>query len=346
MKKDIFKNSIAHLVSNKTFLRVYRPLINYSRKCYGCVILNFHQFYRKEEGLLKKGPSVHTHIDDFGEIIELLLQRFQPISMDTLTRHLHTSEPLENDSFLITMDDGYENNLTLGMPILEKNKIKATLYIATGFIGTNNNLPMDLIDHALRTTQKTKFKWDYINDEKLEIDTIEKLRAVNNRIGEIIKYLPVNKLNDAFKKLYEALDIDMTSETNNMLDWKQVKQLINHNIDIGSHGVTHTCMTTLDEKDAIDELFKSKKEILINAGYNANHFAFPNGMEKDFNDNLRKEAIKAGYKSIASVKRGINIPGKSNPYDLNRIGMFGTPKRTILYIENMFLKAQKRVINI
>jgi peptidoglycan/xylan/chitin deacetylase (PgdA/CDA1 family) len=336
MKKDILKNSIANLISNKLFIRAYRPVINYTRNSYGCVIVNFHQFYKNDEGILKKGPSVHTHVDDFGELIDLLLQRFQPISMDTLSTHLHTKKPLENDSFLITMDDGYENNLVLGAPILNENKIRATLYVATGFIGANKKLPMDMIDHALRTTRKIDFYWDYIKDKKLEIDNTEKLRSVNNRIGEVIKYLPTDKLKDALENLYGTLDVDLEFNSNSMLDWNQVKLLINSDIDIGSHGISHTSMTTLKEKDAIDEIHESKKEILNKAGYNAIHFAFPNGMEKDFNDNLRKEAIKAGYRSIASVKRGINIPGKTNPYDMNRIGMFDSPKRTILYIEKMF----------
>jgi len=343
MKKEILKNSIANLISNKAFIRTYRPIINHMRSSYGCVIVNFHQFYNKENGFVKKGPSVHTHIDDFGEFIDILKQRFEPISMDILAKHLHSKKSLENDSFLITMDDGYENNLTLGAPILKKSQIRATLYIATGFIGTNKLLPMDMIDYALRQTQKVRFEWNYIKGETLEIDTIEKRQIINNRIGEIIKYLPTYKLSNALSKLYESLDVDMLFSSNNMLDWNQVKHLLDYDIDIGSHGVSHTCMTTLKEEEATNEIHISKKEIIKNTGYNPIHFAFPNGTEKDFNDTLRNEAIRAGYKTIASVTRGINIPGITNPYNINRVGMIGSPSRSLLYIEKMFLKTQRKI---
>ena len=45
--------------------------------------------------------------------------------------------------FVVTFDDGYENNFTQALPILRELKIPATIFLATAFLGTNEPLPFD-----------------------------------------------------------------------------------------------------------------------------------------------------------------------------------------------------------
>lgn len=339
--KRVLKNIVTHIYANNMFLHAYRPLINYHRKKHSAVIVNFHQFYKKENGFIRKGPSVHTHVDEFEQLLSYLKVRFEPISLNTLVNHLHENEPLDNDSFVITMDDGYENNLTLGLPVLKKLNIPSTLYIATGFIDARKLLPMDRVDYVLRKTKKISFTWKYFNNETLEIDTQEKMRLVNIKIGNVIKHLHETELNDAFHELYQVLGVKQDNNYSRMLNWEQTKQLLESGVvDIQSHGVSHICMTRLNENAAINELYSSKDAIKRHIGHVATHFAYPNGMEEDFNDSLRNAAAKAGYRSVASVIRGVNTPGVTSPFNLKRVGMVGTPKQTMLYIEKMFTKAQ------
>lgn len=341
--KRVLKNIAAHIYTNNMFLHAYRPLINHHRKKHSAVIVNFHQFYKKENGFIRKGPSVHTHVDEFEQLLGYLKVRFEPISLDTLVNHLRENEPLDNDSFVITMDDGYENNLTLGLPVLKKLNIPSTLYIATGFIDVQKLLPMDRVDYVLRKTTKKSFTWKYFDNETLEIDTQEKIRTVNSKIGNVIKHLHETELNDAFHELYQVLGVKQENNYSRMLNWEQVKHLLESGVDIQSHGISHICMTRLDKNTAVNELYESKETIKRHTGHIPKHFAYPNGMKDDFNDYLRNAAAKAGYRSVASVIRGVNTPGVTSPFNLKRVGMVGNPKHTMLYIENMFAKAQREI---
>ena len=342
----MIKQSLIHLGSEiftkKSVLKSYRNISNLLKKQYGAVIVNFHQLFKDNESFIQKGPSVHTHVDVFEEMIENLTLRFKPISLDYLVSTLQDEKPLEEDSLVITFDDGYLNNYQYAMPILKKYDIRATLFIATGFINTNKMLPMDRIDYALRNTRKKHYLSNLLDNKNYSIEDREDKARVNILLGNKIKGVFSKDLNAIFDQLYNELGVVEESNTNRlMLNWKEVNEMISNNIDIGSHAVSHVCLTRIPDNQAIAELEESRKTIFSNTSYTANHFAFPNGMKEDFNDELRNAAKLIGYNSVCSVERGINYPGMTSPFELKRIGMYKNPKRSMLNIENYFIKSKK-----
>jgi len=329
------KGFIANAFSRKYVLSAIRTFSKLARSNKACMIINFHRFYESPEDILLKGPSVHTHIGDFEEFLYLLSQRFDFISMNRLVEHLESGEPFESDSVTITMDDGYEDNLTLAAPVLRKYRVPATVYIATQFIGSNELLPMDSVDDAIRRTKKHSLDWDILGDEPLMLSNDEECRGANTTVGKVLKKLPAREMKKKLNELYELLDVGAPEGANNMLDWSQVRQLIDQGIEIGSHGVSHCLMTQLPEEEAIDELYASKETIREKTGYDPSHFAFPNGQAEDFSEKLRYEARSAGYRSVVSVVRGPIRPGLTDAYDMPRLGLIGGPKEMMMYIERM-----------
>lgn len=334
--KQLTKNIAARIYANSRFLKVYSGLLNRMRNRHGVVIVNFHRFYDNNKPFILKGPSVHTHVDIFDKMLNLLSRRYQIISMSKLIEHLNSLEPFEKDSAVITIDDGYRDNYSLALPILKKYGIPATLYIATGFIGTNNMMPMDCVDYALRTTKKKTLKWKRITDYALHLGESSGLNEINVQIGNYIKSLPEEELTPTLSELYQILDVKPYTEDRIMLNWDEIKELIDNDVNIGSHGVSHISMTKLSIQNAINELQESKNIIFKKTGIVPEHFAFPNGATEDFSDDLRMHARNIGYSSVASVNRGINIPGVTNQYNLNRVGLIGSPEETMLYIEKLF----------
>ena len=52
--------------------------------------------------------------------------------------------PPVRNGLAITMDDGYENNITHGLPIFQKHGIKPILFVATGHVDEQKNFWFDL----------------------------------------------------------------------------------------------------------------------------------------------------------------------------------------------------------
>lgn len=50
------------------------------------------------------------------------------------------------NGFIITFDDGYKDNLSTALPLLEKYGYKAVIFITTGIVGKENNFARDKMD--------------------------------------------------------------------------------------------------------------------------------------------------------------------------------------------------------
>ena len=327
------KAVLANVFSSRLALKSIRAVSRRLKPERIAFIINFHRFFESNDGILQKGPSVHTSVSDFDTLLGLLGSRFEFISINTLVGHLESGEPFRHDSVAITMDDGYEDNFTLGLPVLEKHGVPATIYIATGFIGTSDLLPMDAIDYALRNTGKGQLDWSFLGREKISLGSYAERCRANIAVGKIFKSLQAEELDERLQELFDRLEVNRVVEDNGMLDWEQVLHLKQAGMEIGSHGVTHRLMTRLSKAVARQELMTSRDEIFGRTGCTPEHFAYPNGMAEDFDDELREEARSLGFRSVASVIRAACIPGVTDPFNLPRLGLVGTPAETMMYIE-------------
>ena len=68
----------------------------------------------------------------------LLNDGFKPISIKTVEDYYSHNFPLPDKSFLITLDDGFEDNYSNAFPIFQRYNIPAMIYLATGLVGKTN----------------------------------------------------------------------------------------------------------------------------------------------------------------------------------------------------------------
>ena len=62
------------------------------------------------------------------------------VPLDDAVAALRGERPLPDRAVAITFDDGYRDNFTFALPILERFRFRATFFIATGYIGTRSTL--------------------------------------------------------------------------------------------------------------------------------------------------------------------------------------------------------------
>lgn len=329
---------LGRLVSTRAVAAGLRAMSRRARRTRGAVIINFHSFYAGSAQRLLKGPSVHTEVRDFERILTLMGRRFTFVTMGELVEHLHQGEPFATDVATVTMDDGYADNYELALPVLRRLGVPATIYVATGFIGRRMALPMDRVSHAFYRTRRPALSWELVAPDPLALGSEAERRRANTVVGEALKAQPGHRLAALIDELYERLEVAADFEGHPMLSWEQLRAMREAGVEVGSHGVTHVCMTRMPESEARKELARSKRDLEEGLGTRVEHFAFPNGQARDFNDALRHEARRLGYRSVASVVRGANVPGVDPPDALKRVGLVGSPERTMLYLERMMLR--------
>ena len=75
----------------------------------------------------------------FDKHLKMLLSKgFKPINIEAVESYYLHNIPIPDKSFLITLDDGFEDNYTNAFPILQRYNIPAVIYLATGLLGKTN----------------------------------------------------------------------------------------------------------------------------------------------------------------------------------------------------------------
>jgi len=70
--------------------------------------------------------------------LELIRDLYEVVPLSRLVAHLANGEPTEREVAL-TVDDGYEDFITVAYPILSELRLPATLFVPTGHIGGRND---------------------------------------------------------------------------------------------------------------------------------------------------------------------------------------------------------------
>jgi hypothetical protein len=111
-----------------------------------------------------------------------------------------------------------------------------------------------------------------------------------------------------------------------MLSWRDLSQLGNAGIEIGSHGVDHE-IHHADQPEAVRrrELTGSKTELEARLGRPCNFFAYPNG---DFNPASAMEVEEAGY-ALAFTTQQDTVGPAANRYLLPRLNPSGSLSRFV-----------------
>ena len=108
----------------------------------GFGILMYHRFADPVPGLPEPTWNVPPAVLR-EQLAGLLDRRFVPARLDDLLDARLCGEPIDSRAFAVTIDDGYLNNLTAALPVFEALNIPATLFVATGYLGSPAPYPFD-----------------------------------------------------------------------------------------------------------------------------------------------------------------------------------------------------------
>jgi peptidoglycan/xylan/chitin deacetylase (PgdA/CDA1 family) len=86
-------------------------------------------------------------------------------------------------------------------------------------------------------------------------------------------------------------------------------------MDIGSHGRTHSNLTTLSDEEARAEIHVSKLELENSFQCEVRHFCYPYG---HYSSNHMAMAKEAGYATATTTHRG-RVHANQNPFELSRV---------------------------
>ena len=264
------------------------------------------------------------------EILGALSKDYQFISMDKVVQILSGNEaPVEN-GIALTFDDGYRNNFTQALPVLEKYSAPATFYIATDFVESRQPYWFDRLDYILPVAAEQGIVFEIGNREfRFDHDTRKELARKYKKLRRHCKSVfpderafaaNLNSVAEMLeKKTGRALaDIIESDPWACVVRAEELRELASHPlVTIGSHTISHIRLSFASDEAVEHELAESKRKLEGWTGQPVVHFAYPNG---DY-DARSMDAVKnAGYESAVTSDPGLNAIG-TNSLEILRLSI-------------------------
>lgn len=110
---------------------------------------------------------------------------------------------------------------------------------------------------------------------------------------------------------------EQSSIQSEWMSWQQVRELLDHGFELGTHTITHADCGQIRGADAIREIAGAKSQLEAATGASVRHFAFPYGDDSRMTEENRAIVRSADYRSCLAANGGTVRPSDS-PFHLKR----------------------------
>jgi len=273
-------------------------------------IFLFHGVIKKQVDSVRNYTGKHIEADLFSSCMKGLAKKGYPLSMDEVIFHHQNKIPFPPKSFVITFDDGFENNLSVAAPILIDYKIPATIYLTSLFVDENKMSWIDRIELIIEHLPSSNLSFDwtseifYIDGRKSRINFLRKVRSyVKNT-----KKCDPNKFTDDLSiALGKTCVYSSNDQLNLKMSWNQVKKANqNELLTFGGHSHSHPILSYLEPNQLEYELKTSLKMLLDKANIPPTHYSYPEGMSNCFNQDVINKLKNKNVKCCPTAINGVN----------------------------------------
>lgn len=282
-------------------------------------ILIFHRVLPTVDPLFPEEPDAVR----FDQMMGWVKSWFNVIPLDLAVSQLQTGT-LPERAAAITFDDGYADNRTVALPILQKHGLSATFFIATGFLD-GGRMWNDTVIESVRDASAPMLDLENLG---LGIHRNggpgEKRQAITAIIDQI-KYLPIEERAALTERI--ALELGVEPPNDLMMTSGQVREMREAGMQIGAHTINHPILARTELAQAEQEIRTSKEALENLLGESVTLFAYPNG--KPGQDYLPEHcrivrdlgfsaAVSTGWGSANSNADIYQLP-RFTPWDRQRI---------------------------
>ena len=324
---------------------------NLKRKFIASAIINcglYRLFLpKKEEKLIimfhgvteNPGNSVRNiSTNEFIKTLNLLKKNFEIVSLDSIMNNATHSKP----AIAITFDDGYLNNFTEAIPILEKYSLPATFFLITKSLANKNLiLPIDFVDCII----------DHEKPSSIQIDDQifyhkDKYRSLVQGLS-IYDYIIKNtdRMDQIQEQLEKQFNLDfylsdsLYSKRAILVSKDELeKHLSKPLFSFQSHTYSHINLNIkMGKEKLLYELNKPIENFKEINNYPCEMIAFPYG---EYNEDTYKTGMEVGYKYFLTVTNKYHWEKQySNMFQ--RIGISNTTTAEVNFL-NIIIQSRKK----
>jgi peptidoglycan/xylan/chitin deacetylase (PgdA/CDA1 family) len=257
--------------------------------------LIYHRVLAQPDPLLPDVPDVAR----FDWQMSLLARHFNVLPLAEAGRLLREGR-LPARAACITFDDGYADNYTTALPILQHHALPATFFVATGFLDGGRMFNDTLIELVRRLPAGTCDLSELdLGEHKVATDA-DRRALIKVLIGHF-KYQPMEARIAAVEALAASRGVVLPNDL--MMSTDQLRALHGSmGVTIGGHTCNHPILAQLDADQARDEIVRGKEALETTLNAPIQVFAYPNGRPgKDYRDEHVTMVRDCGFELAVST---------------------------------------------
>jgi len=285
-------------------------------------VLLLHGVITEPHDGLRNYTSKHITAARFLETLKSLLAIASPVSMPELVEIAAGRIGPPDRGFVVTFDDGFENNWSVAAPILRELSVPATFYITSDFIDNNGSSWIDRIEAVVEAAAQVD-----VDDVQLGIrgtfGSRDERVALLDRIRQVVKGTRTMDPYDAAARVIAGISGTDSAPWSQSLDqkmsWDQVRSLdADPLFVVGGHGRTHRILEYLDDADLEAEIAHSLRRLSVELGRPVDHFSYPEGLAHCYSDRVIGVLQRHGVICSPSAEPGLSWPG-DDPFRFKRV---------------------------
>jgi peptidoglycan/xylan/chitin deacetylase (PgdA/CDA1 family) len=281
-------------------------------------ILCYHGFSVGAEHLFS--PFMFMRPERFESRLKLLASRGIPVIglADAIERH--AAGRISKAETVITLDDGWKTNITLGLPLLKRFSFPACVYVTTEHLA--DNLPVFNVALWYMLWKAGTVPVLRLHDAHPAIDGDYALGEATPTSGRRLMDLANSLLDLPQKqallgKIAQALGLRiedvLREERFNLVTAEEMRLLMREGIDVQLHTHSHQLPATSFDAMA-QEVVRNRDEVEGIIGSPRQHFCYPSGR---YDANHPQWLAKLGLRSATTCDSGFNLR-RTDPLLLRR----------------------------
>ena len=296
------------------------------------VVLTYHRVLSRPE----VASTADIDADQFDMHVKTLDRYFNVLSLRDAVSLLDQRR-LPARSVCITFDDGYKDNVTRALPILEGHGVPATFFIATGYLD-GGVMWNDVIIEAAKQSPRTDVDLEELGFGNHALTSDTERQQLIAALLPAIKYLDTKTRDTLAAGIAERLEF--VPPTDLMMASDDLQVLHRAGMEVGGHTQRHPILAAVDDEVARREILDGKRDIEALLGAPITSFAYPNGRPgTDYYARHAQLVREAGFERAVTTAPG-TINASDDRFQLGRFGVWHrSPAKLILRVLANFFEA-------
>ena len=243
-------------------------------------------------------------VEQFDWQMRLLSRVFNIIPLEQAIAAMENGT-LPKRAVVLTFDDGYENNLSVALPVLQKYRVPATFFVTASAV-QQGIMWNDSVKEAIYLCSDTTLVLPELGITQVSIATAEEKSALIALLLEQLKAMRLPQQKEAVQLICQRTGV--TPARRLMLTETQLRQFSGtEGVTVGCHTFNHPMLSVCSQDEVLADLTASKAYLQDIVGVPVDYFAYPYGKYgKHFFAEHVNLVVKAGFKAAVTTDWGVN----------------------------------------